>query len=268
MALTEPGKTVTSILEVEHLSKHFGALAAVDDLSFFASEGEALGIAGPNGAGKTALFDVITGHSRATGGVVRFRGEEIQTLTANAISQLGIARTFQLATILPSQTVLGTILAGLHFGRERRLLARFSFSEHEVARACEVATMVDLGDRLGVQTGLLSVFERKRLMMAAALATEPSILMLDEPVAGLTESEGWQLVGYIAKVKGTGVTIVLVEHIMSILMHVSDRVMIMHQGGKIFDGAPADAVADPDVIRLYLGASGVSAGVQQEVADA
>ena len=109
------------ILEVEHLSKHFGALAAVNDLSFVVNEGETLGIAGPNGAGKTALFDVITGHSRCTGGVVRFKGEEIQQLTANSICQQGIARIFQIAAILPSQTVLGTILAGLHFGEGHRL---------------------------------------------------------------------------------------------------------------------------------------------------
>jgi len=112
------------------------------------------------------------------------------------------------------------------------------------------------------------VFERKRLMLAAALATEPSVLMLDEPVAGLTENEGWQLVDYVTRVKDTGVTVIMVEHIMSILMRVSDRVMIMHQGGKIFDGAPEAAVADPDVIRLYLGASGVSAGFEQEAHDA
>ena len=251
-----------AILEVEHLSKHFGALAAVDDLTFTVKEGETLGIAGPNGAGKTALFDVITGHLRSTGGLVRFKGQEIQTLTANAICQLGIARTFQIAAILPSQTVLGTILAGLHFGRARRMFARLSFNDAEVERACELAATLDLDERMGTQASLLSVFERKRLMIAAALATAPSLLMLDEPVAGLTENEGWQLIDYVTRVKATGVTVMIVEHIMSILMHVSDRVMIMHQGGKIFEGSPEDAVSDSDVIRLYLGSSGVSAGVE------
>ena len=125
-----------SILEVEHLSKHFGALAAVDDLSFSVSTGEVFGITGPNGAGKTALFDVITGQSRATSGVVRFMGEEVQRLTANRVCQLGIARTFQIAAVMPSQTVLGTIVAGLHFGRGSRRLARFGFSSHEIEPAC------------------------------------------------------------------------------------------------------------------------------------
>ena len=253
-----------AILEVEHLSKHFGALAAVDDLTFAVNEGETLGIAGPNGAGKTVLFDVITGHLRSTSGLVRFRGQDIQTLTANSICQLGIARTFQIAAILPSQTVLGTILAGLHFGRAHRMLARLSFNEAEVERACELAATLDLDERMGTQASLLSVFERKRLMIAAALATAPTLLMLDEPVAGLTESEGWQLIDYVARVKATGVTVMIVEHIMSILMHVSDRVMIMHQGGKIYEGSPEDAVTDLDVIRLYLGSSGVSVGVEAE----
>lgn len=252
------------ILEVEHLSKHFGALAAVNDLSFVVNEGETLGIAGPNGAGKTALFDVITGHSRCTGGVVRFNGEEIQQLTANSICQQGIARIFQIAAILPSQTVLGTILAGLHFGEGHRLLARLSFSERELERAEELAESLDLTDRLGVQTSLLSLFERKRLMIAAALATAPSILMLDEPVAGLTEAEGWRLIEYVEKVKATGVTIMLVEHVMSILMRVSDRVLIMHQGAKIYEGSPEEAVKNEDVIRLYLGSAGMAAGVASE----
>ena len=249
------------ILEVEHLSKHFGALAAVDDLSFSVSRGETFGIAGPNGAGKTALFDVITGQSRATAGVIRFEGQEIQKLSANAICQLGIARTFQIAAILPSQTVLGTILAGLHFGRSRHWFARLEFSPDEVAQAQELAERLELGDELGTQTNLLSVYERKRLMIAAALATSPRVLMLDEVVAGLTETEGWQLLEHVEKVKSTGVAIVLVEHVMSVLMRVSDRVMIMHQGSRIFEGSPGDAVADPEVIRLYLGSSGVAAGV-------
>ena len=262
--MTEPGAGGSSILEVEGLTKQFGALAAVNDLSFAVREGETLGIAGPNGAGKTVLFDVITGHLRATAGVVRFRGEEIQTMTAAAICQRGIARTFQVAAILPSQTVLGTILAGLHFGHHGRsagaaqLRSGGDRAGHVSWPRCSVS-----GERMGTLASLLSDFERKRLMIAAALATSPSILMLDEPVAGLTESEGWQLIDYVTNVKETGVTVILVEHIMSILMRVSDRVMIMHQGGKIFEGSPEEAVANRDVVRLYLGSAGVAAGDEQ-----
>jgi branched-chain amino acid transport system ATP-binding protein len=249
---------MSALLEVEHLQKNFGALAAVDDLSFTVNAGEMLGIAGPNGAGKTALFDVITGQTRASGGVVRFRGEEIQNLTASAICQRGLARTFQIAGILPSQTVLGTIVAALHFGKQRRLVARLRFSSDEIARAQELACLLNLHDRLDVQTTLLSVFERKRLMVAAAMATEPALLMLDEPCGGLTEAEGMQLLELVEKTKATDAGIVLVEHIMSILMKFSGRVMIIHQGSKIFEGEPKDAVEDREVIRLYLGSSGIA----------
>jgi branched-chain amino acid transport system ATP-binding protein len=259
---------VNAILEVEHLQKNFGALAAVNDLSFNVNEGETLGIAGPNGAGKTALFDVITGQSRASGGVVRFKGEEIQNLTASAICQRGLARTFQIAGILPSQTVLGTILGALHFGKQRRLVARLRFSIDEISRAHELACRCDLQDRLSVETPLLSTFEKKRLMVAAAMATEPALLMLDEPCGGLTETEGWQLLGLVEEVKAAGASVVLVEHIMSMLMKVSTRVLIIHQGGKIFEGDPEDAVADPEVIRLYLGSSGIAAGVSRRDSDA
>lgn len=256
------------ILEVEHLQKNFGALAAVNDLSFSVNQGDTLGIAGPNGAGKTALFDVITGHSRASGGVVRFRGQEIQNLTASVICQRGLARTFQIPGILPSQTVLGTILTALHFGKQRRLVARLRFSQDETDRACQVACVCGLEKRLDAQTTLLSVFERKRLMIAAAMATEPAVLMLDEPCGGLTEAEGWELMGLVEEVKATGASVVLVEHIMSILMKVSRTVMIIHQGAKIFEGDPKDAVADDEVIRLYLGSSGIAAGVGPRGRDA
>lgn len=252
---------MSALLEVEHLQKNFGALAAVNNLSFSVNESETLGIAGPNGAGKTALFDVLTGQSRASGGVVRFRGEEIQNLTASAICQRGVARTFQIAGILPSQTVFGTIIAALHFGKRRRLVARLRFSPDNITRAHELARLLKLQNRLDTQTTLLSLFERKRLMIAAAVATEPALLMLDEPCSGLTEAEGMQLLELVEKVKATGTSIVLVEHIMSILMKVSKRVMIIHQGGKIFEGDPEDAVADPEVIRLYLGSSGIAKGV-------
>jgi branched-chain amino acid transport system ATP-binding protein len=252
---------VGAILEVEHLQKNFGALAAVNDLSFSVNQGETLGIAGPNGAGKTALFDVITGHSRASGGVVRFRGEEIQNLTASAICQRGLARTFQIPGILPSETALGTIVTALHFGKQRRLVARLRFSHEEIDRACQVARVCGLEKRRDVQTTLLSVFERKRLMIGAAMATEPALLMLDEPCSGLSEAEGWELMGLVEEVKATGASVVLVEHIMSILMKVSGTVMVIHQGTKIFEGNPEDAVADHEVIRLYLGSSGIASGV-------
>jgi branched-chain amino acid transport system ATP-binding protein len=189
-------------------------------------------------------------------------------LPAHVICQMGIARTFQIAAIFPSQTVLATILAGCHFGHRGRRLASLRFTSEEVDRAREVASLLKLEDRLGTKADLLSVLDRKRLMIAAALVTEPTILMLDEPVAGLTEVEGRQLVEHIEHIKGRGTTIMLIEHVMSILMGVSDRVMIMNQGRKIFEGSPAEAVEDREVVRVYLGQAAASYSPAEEASNA
>jgi branched-chain amino acid transport system ATP-binding protein len=242
-----------AILEVEGVSKHFGALAAVDELSFEVQEGEVFGIAGPNRAGKTALFDVITGESRASGGKIRFRGREIQDLKANSICRLGIARTFQIPAIFPSQTVLGTILLAEHFGKHRPLRGASRYSRDEFDAALEAAELVELTGDLGRRTDSLTQFELKRLMIAAALATSPGMFMLDEPVGGLTEKEAEKVVGYVQKVKARGITILIIEHVMRVLMGISERVLIMNQGKRICQGLPAEVVRDPDVIRVYLG---------------
>jgi branched-chain amino acid transport system ATP-binding protein len=244
---------MVELLQVDRVSKHFGGLAAVDELTFEVHEGETFGIAGPNGAGKTALFDVLSGHSRASGGTIRLRDKEIQSRTASFICHLGIARSFQIPAMFVSQTVLGTILAAVHFGQHHSLLAGPSFRTRDLDEALEAAELVGLTDQLGRQAGSLTEFELKRLMLAAAVATSPTLLMLDEPVGGLTEIEAEQLVGFVEKVKARGTTILIIEHVMRVLMGVSDRVMIMNRGKKICEGTPADVVRDPDVIRVYLG---------------
>ncbi len=253
------------ILQLEGVSKHFGALAAVDDLSFSVREGETYGITGPNGAGKTALFDVITGHSRASAGTVRFRGKEIQTLLASSICQLGMARSFQIPAMFPTQTVLATILAAAHFGGRRRLLAGWSCSQSDVDAAMEAAALVGLSDDLGRRANSLTEFELKRLMVGAAVATSPALLMLDEPVGGLTEQEAMEFVGVIDKVKMRGTTVVVIEHVMKVLMRISDRVLIMNQGKKICEGSPTEVVRDPVVIRVYLGKTMAEALMADEV---
>jgi branched-chain amino acid transport system ATP-binding protein len=253
------------ILQLEGVSKHFGALAAVDDLSFSVREGETYGITGPNGAGKTALFDVITGHSRASAGTVRFRGKEIQTLLASSICQLGMARSFQIPAMFPTQTVLATILAAAHFGGRRRLLARLSCTQRDVDAAMEAAAIVGLSDDLGRRADSLTEFGLKRLMVAAAVATSPDLLMLDEPVGGLTELEAEKFVGVIDKVKTRGTTVVVIEHVMKVLMRISDRVLIMNQGKKISEGSPAEVVRDPQVIKVYLGKTLADALIAEEV---
>jgi branched-chain amino acid transport system ATP-binding protein len=260
---------VTPILETEALTKRFGALAAVDDVSFAVTEGEVFGIAGPNGAGKTTLFDVISGHAQATSGVVRFKDREIQRLPAFSICNLGMARTYQVASVLTTQTVLGNIILASYFGAERRLIPSLAYDDEAVERAAQAAAFVGLQDQLAQPANLLSAYDRKRVMFAAALATHPDLLLLDEPAGGLSEDECLHLVDLIARVKSRGVTVMIVEHVMSVLMRVSDRVMMMHQGAEFFLGTPAEVQQHPDVIRVYLGAAALDEfGALPEVDDA
>jgi branched-chain amino acid transport system ATP-binding protein len=243
------------VLEADRLTKRYGALAAVDDLSFVLEEGETLGIAGPNGAGKTTLFDLISGHARATSGTVKCQGREIQAMPAHQIRRMGVARTYQIAPVYPSQTVLSHIALAAQFGGEGSPQMRLSFGAGVLEKAAAAAERVELGDMLGTRGELLSAFDRKRLMLAAALVTDPHVLMLDEPVAGLTDDETEQVVRLITELKRGGLSILLVEHVMRVLMPVSTRVLVMHQGAKLFEGSPTAAQADPEVIRVYLGAA-------------
>ncbi len=251
------------VLRTEALTKRYGGLAAVDDLTFEVQQGRVLGIAGPNGAGKTTLFDVISGHARASGGVVRFGADEIQTLPAHEIRRRGIARTYQVAPVFRSQTVLGHILLAREFGRPDSRQVSLRVAEDSVERAVRAADFVGLADKLGQRGELLSAFDRKRLMIAAAIVTDPSVLMLDEPVAGLTDEESGFIVGLVERLKATGVTILLVEHVMRVLMSVSQRVLIMHQGRSLFEGTPEDVQAHPEVIRVYLGTTASSESAEQ-----
>jgi branched-chain amino acid transport system ATP-binding protein len=255
---------VTAILETEGLTKRYGALAAVDAVSCEVEQGEVFGIAGPNGAGKTTLFDVISGHGRATEGVVRFKGREIQHLPAYSICHLGMARTYQVASVLTTQTVLGNIVLASYFGHKARSLAALSYDPETVARAEQAAEFVGLQDELAAPGHLLSAFDRKRVMFACALATRPDVLLLDEPAGGLSDEECVHLIDMIRRVQEQDVTVMIVEHVMSVLMTVSDRVMMMHQGAKFFVGTPKEVQANPDVIRVYLGNVGIEAGVTLE----
>jgi branched-chain amino acid transport system ATP-binding protein len=253
-----------AILETEGLTKRYGALAAVDAVTCSVEQGEVFGIAGPNGAGKTTLFDVVSGHGRATDGVVRFKGQEIQHLPAYTICHLGMARTYQVASVLTTQTVLGNIVLASYFGHKKRSWAGFSFDAGTVERAEQAAAFVGLQDALGDPGELLSAFDRKRVMFAAALATRPDLLLLDEPAGGLSDDECVHLIDLIRRVKAQGTTIMIVEHVMSVLMTVSDRVMMMHQGAEFFTGTPKEVQANPDVIKVYLGNVGIEAGVTLE----
>jgi branched-chain amino acid transport system ATP-binding protein len=251
----EERPVVDTLLQVDGLSKHYGGLAAVDDISFSVQRGESLGIAGPNGAGKTTLFDVISGHAKATRGRVSFEGQEIQHLPIHRICRMGLSRTFQLPSVIDSQTVFANAVAGSHFATGRRRWLRTGYAAEVTDRASESLEFVGLLERATVQAGPLPVFDKKRLMIAQALAAQPRLLMLDEPAGGLTPSEVDGLIELIGRIRDRGVTVILIEHVMRALTAVADRVLIMNQGSSLFTGTPAEMMADAEVARIYLGSS-------------
>jgi branched-chain amino acid transport system ATP-binding protein len=243
---------MAAILECEGLTKRFGGLAAVNDLSFAVEESEIYGIAGPNGAGKSTLFNLIAGHLPLTSGHVRFGGREITGLPAYRVFQLGIARTFQTPTVFGSLSVRENVLVGAYFGRQGRGLPSLRFGA-SARDAAEALRLTDLESRADASAALCSVFEKKRLMMASALASKPRVLLLDEPVGGLNAAEIDELMSLIRRIRASGVTVVLIEHVMRALVGLADRVLILHHGEKIFEGLPSKLRDEEQVVRVYLG---------------
>jgi branched-chain amino acid transport system ATP-binding protein len=241
-----------SILECRQVSKAYGGLLAVNELSFAVEPGEVYALVGPNGAGKTSLFDCISGVSRATTGVIRFREREIQALRAHQICRLGLARTFQTTVAFDSQTVLTNVLVGSTFG-----LAGanpfLSFDDQAVEAALDALALCGLAGRQGVLAGQLPVLARKRLMLATALATRPGLLMLDEPFGGLNPGERLQMIDLIRDVARAGATVLMIEHVMKAVQALADRILVMDHGQEIAQGPPATVLRDPRVIEVYLG---------------
>ncbi len=244
-----------ALLDVEDVVKTYGGLRAVDGLSFTVDEGEIFGIAGPNGAGKTTLFDTITGMVRSTSGVIRFDGKEIQELTVHRICHSGISRTFQVPSVFDTQTVLANVVAGAHFGPGGSLLSSLKLRKDVGDRALEELDFVGLDHRAGDLAGPIAIFDKKRLMIASALASSPKMLFLDEPFGGLTDAEVDSLMGLIRRIRDRSITIVLIEHVMRALTALAERVLIMNQGQFLFEGPPQRMLEDPQVVRVYLGDS-------------
>jgi len=242
-----------ALLTCERVTKRFGALAAVDDLSFAVAEGEVLGIGGPNGAGKTTLFEVISGLSPASAGAIHFAGRRIDRLPPERICHAGIARTFQLNAAFDSLSVWDNVLAAATFGRAPRLFPGLRHERAAAERAAAALEFVGLADRARIAEKL-PVLDRKLLMIAGALATEPRLLLMDEPVGGLTPAEIDRVVAVVERLKASGITVILIEHVMRFLVQLSDRVMILHHGEKIYEGSPAGLVRDATVVDVYLGA--------------
>lgn len=234
-----------NILQVNKVTKFFGELAAVKDLSFEVEKGEIFGMAGPNGAGKTTLFNLISGVYSGSGDII-FEGKNLHGLSPFKICHKGVARTFQVPTLFSTVTVYQNIKVGAHFGVLK--------GKNERERIDRVIDFVGLRGRENAIAESVSLFDKKLTMLAATLATEPRLLLVDEPMAGLSPREIRDSMALLQKINSElGITIIIIEHLMKVMGEVSHRLMIMNNGKKICIGTPGEVTQDRRVIEVYLG---------------
>ena len=240
---------VNGMLELSHVSKHFGGLAAIHDVSFKINEGEFTGLIGPNGSGKTTLFNVITGVLKPTSGRITFMGKEITGLLPDQICHSGIARTFQIPKPFKSMNVLENVKAGLLFGKK----AGYSDGDIE-EEAYKLMDLVGFKRDESITPNELNIIGLRRLELARALATKPRLLLLDEVMSGLTQPEILEASSVLNKVRTQwGITIIWVEHIMGALMNLVERAIILEHGEVLAEGKPSEVSKDSKVIEAYLG---------------
>jgi branched-chain amino acid transport system ATP-binding protein len=238
-----------TLLQVDEVSKAFGSLKAVDGVSFSVQAGEIFGIAGPNGSGKSTLFNIVTGIPFGPDrGRVRLDGTEIQGRSGHRIARMGLARTFQRETSFDGLTVFENALIGATYGGDLKATSEAR------ERAAEALEFVGFAPAVfGRLAGELSVFDRKCLMLATAIATNPRILLLDEPASSLTKPEIEASIDLIRRIAARGITIVLIEHVLTFLMSLSQHLMVLNQGSVLARGLPQEVIADPRVVEAYLG---------------
>jgi len=236
------------LLEVENVSKAFGGVIAINRVSFDLNQGEVLGLIGPNGAGKSTLFNLITGILKPGAGKIRFNHRDITGIAPYKICQCGIARTFQLVKPFSRLTPMENVMVGRAYGGQPARNIKQARME-----SAQILSLTGLGDKAVRTAGMLSLVDRKRLEIARALATKPQLLLLDEMMAGLNPTELDDAIRLIKAIRDSGISLIVVEHVMKVIMGISDRIIVLKVGEKIADGTPLEVTSNRQVIEAYLG---------------
>lgn len=235
------------LLEVERITKHFGGLSVLQDVTLNIDQGEIVGLIGPNGAGKTTLFNVITGIYSPNAGYIKFRGKNLVGLSPHQICRRGIARTFQLVRVFPAMTALENVLVGAIYGKG-------GMKKRALDEAMQCLKTLDLQEKKDIFSAHLTYSDRRLLEIARALAAEPKLVLLDEPLAGLNPTETSKMASLIQEIRASrGISVLWIEHKMDAIFSICDRIVVLDYGKKIAEGAPGEIAANEKVVEAYLG---------------